>query len=184
MNGFVRFSDEGNGDTDEIQPPAAWVRRYGNCRVPSSTDLRAWARGDMQHGLGPTRRQLKHEIECRKNGVHPRTGNFAAQWKPAPNPDRKAAARAHRKSRFRKGDPKLKVIGHRGGRLRSRRKAQAARQNGRSGGYVRSERKAQAARLNGLLGGRPRADGSRLPGWRGGAVTQPKAFQPLPRVGE
>ena len=127
MSGFERFSDEGNGDTDEIQPPVAWVRRYGNCRVPSSTDRRAWARGDMLHGLGPTRRQLKHEIACRKNGIHPRTGNFAAQWKPAPNPDSKAAAKAHRKSRFRAGQPKLKALGQRGGRSRSQRKGEAAR---------------------------------------------------------
>jgi len=168
MNGFGRFSDEGNRDTDEIQPPAAWVRRYGNCRVPSSTDLRAWARGDLTHGLGPTKRQRQQEIEhvtqCRQDNLHPRTGNWAARWKPAPNPDRRAAAKAHLRGRFRAGDPKLRALGHRGGCSRSRRKAQAARQNGRSGGYVRSERKAQAARLNGLLGGRPRADGSRFPG--------------------
>jgi hypothetical protein len=132
--GRYSFGDLENDNDEPI--PAAYVRRFGNARVPTSGDVRAWEQGLL--GADPRSRQFDidgHRIidASPKAPVdrHPVTGRFAAPWKDKPT-GRGMAAQL--RVRFKPGDPRAVAAGRRSTpakRMSSRENLKLANEAGR-----------------------------------------------------
>jgi hypothetical protein len=106
----------GDLETDEDEPiPAAFVRRFGNARVPTSGDVAAWKRGLL--GADPRSRlfdldgrRIADESPRGPQDVNPSTGAWTPPWKPRPT-GRGMAAQL--RVRFKPGDPRAVAAGRR-----------------------------------------------------------------------
>ncbi len=142
-------------EEDDRRMPAFWVAENGNCRIPNSEDLAKFSRGANRHidertwNEGPHKawvtvestpesrraeRQAERDREEAADGTNPRTGNWRPRWEnyapQDPESQRERWAR-WRKSKFKAGAPQAREAGKKGGKRRSRAKAEAARANAR-----------------------------------------------------
>jgi hypothetical protein len=129
--GLYTFGDE----EDEI--PEAYIRRFGNARIPSSADCRAWKEGRLGgdphswqfdiHG-----KRIIDRLPSLPRDQHPVTHRWTPFWKPRPTGEGKIA---NRRTRFKLGDPRAILAGRRS----TPAKRMAARENGRLGGRPRKQ---------------------------------------------
>ncbi len=111
----------------ETEIPAAFARRFGNARVPSSADVRAWRRGLLGARKVGQRftidgKPIVEPFVSRWDMRHPTTGRWTAPWRPMPTGK---GMEANLRVRFKKGDPRASAAGKRGGRSRSKAKLAA-----------------------------------------------------------
>jgi len=136
-------------DEDNERPPGSWLKKHGNCRVPSQQQKTQWAR-DRQHPHVAKERerkarqvesQVQRDQESVAQGIHPKTGNWTPFWKGPTG----RGWNASKRTRF------TSETGRQAGLKRSPRKAEAVRLNGQRGaryGYL--------GKAHGIKGGRPK----------------------------
>lgn len=117
---------------DEQNPPPAFVKRWGNARVPGSADIRAWAQGKLSahprdRGLAVDGKRVADPAPFVARDEHPVTHKWAAPWKKRPTGE---GLRANLRTRFKAGDPRTIRAASRS----TPAKREAARRNGRLGG--------------------------------------------------
>jgi len=122
-------------DVDEIEIPAAFKRKYGDCRIPSSADVCAWKKGRLSasrsgQGLDLEGRPITAMpgISRWASPVNPSTGRWTPPWKPMPTGE---GMEANLRTRFKPGSAQASEAGRKGGRRRTEAKVEAARMNGR-----------------------------------------------------
>jgi hypothetical protein len=142
--GLYDFSDE----PDEIPP--AFVRRFGNARIPSSADIRAWKQGLL--GADPRSRHFdidgKRIVDESPRGpqdVNPSTGRWTPPWKQRPSGKGMAA---QLRVRFKPGDPRAVAAGRRSTPAKRR----AVRENLKLANEARRKKKRPRPKPEGVSG--------------------------------
>jgi hypothetical protein len=108
-------------DVDEIEIPTAFKRKYGDCRIPSTADVRAWKKGRLSasqsgQGLDLEGRPITTVLGISRwaNPVNPTTGRWTPSWKPMPTGE---GLTALRRVQFKAGSPRAIEMGRKGGQV-------------------------------------------------------------------
>ena len=122
-------------DVPEEYIPAAFIRKFGSLRIPSSGDRAAWKRGALCAGPAGKRfdvfgRPIADVAPVVARDRHPVTGKWTPSWRKRPTG---LGMVAQIRTRFKAGDPRTIRIASRS-----------------------TPAKREAARRNGVLGGRPK----------------------------
>ena len=128
------YFDDPDAEAQQWIPPA-FVKRFGDLRIPNSGDVAAWKKGRLCGGPVGKRfdvfgRPIADVAPVVARDRHPVTGKWTPSWRKRPTG---LGMVAQIRTRFKAGDPRT---------IRAASRSTPA--------------KREAARRNGLLGGRPK----------------------------